>query len=89
MPDRILTITLDDALLSRIAEKARALGLSSEAFASLVIQQALAEPDGLPSGFGEPASTASTYDADEPVYELEDVLTAFSAELERRLALKA
>ncbi|MBX9615483.1 MAG: hypothetical protein K2X25_07800 [Caulobacteraceae bacterium] len=82
-----LKVVVDEYTLNKIRAKAQALGVSPDAFASLVVQQAIAQWDRPADGFQEPE--ASAYDPDEPVYELEDVLTEFSAELERRLALKA
>lgn len=82
-----LTVTLNDYVLTRISEEARSLSVSPEEFASSVVEQAVAQWDRPAKGLQEP--DAPIFDPDEPVYELEDVLTEFSAELERRLALKA
>lgn len=82
-----LKVVVDEYTLNKIRAKAQALGVSPDAFASSVVQQAIAQWDRPAEGFQEPGAPA--YDPDEPVYELEDVLSEFSAELERRLALKA
>lgn len=87
MADGVLRLMLSEHTATKLAEKAKAMGVAPEELANSVVEQAIAQWDRPADGFQEPE--ASAYDPDEPVYELEDVLSEFSAELERRLALKA
>lgn len=80
MADGALTITIPNEEAARIAERAQALGVSPEALALTMFTRLV--NDG--KAADRPATTSEDFEG--PFVELEDALTEFSAELERRLA---
>ena len=75
-----ITITGDDA--AKLEERARALGLSPEPMLLDMIGRMIDD------GAGLDRMPTSQSDYDGPYVELEDALTEFSAELDRRLAAR-
>jgi hypothetical protein len=83
MADGALTITIPDIDAARIVERAEALGVTPEALALQMFSRMV--DDG--ADLERPATASEDFDG--PYIELEDALTEFSAELERRLAARA
>jgi hypothetical protein len=81
MADGALSLTLGDHTSARLAEKAKALGVSTEELAVQMLDHLV--DDG---PLDRPATHPDDYDG--PYVELEDALAAFSTELDRRLAAK-
>jgi len=82
MPDGALNLTLSEEKTSRLAEEAKAAGLSPEALATELLNRLLDDP----LASARPATTAADYDG--PYVGLEEALTDFDAELDRRLAAR-
>lgn len=76
-----LNLTVSDYTASKLAEKAKALGVSPEDLAVQMLDHLVDDA---------PVDRPATYpeDYEGPYVELEDALAAFSAELDRRLAAK-
>lgn len=83
MADGALTITIPHSDAARLAERAEALGVTPEALALQMFSRLV--DDG--ADLERPATASEDFDG--PYIELEDALTAFSAELERRLSARA
>ena len=81
MPDGALNLTLGDHTSARLAEKAKALGVSPEDLAVQMLDHLI---DDAP--VDRPATHPEDYEG--PYVELEDALAAFSTEVDRRLAAK-
>ncbi|MBU1326284.1 MAG: hypothetical protein KJ676_13700 [Alphaproteobacteria bacterium] len=89
MADGALNLTLDDYASAKLAEKAKALDMSPEQLAILLLGQQLFDHEDFTWMNGDPRKPLPPFDQNEPTYELEEVLAEFSAELDRRLAAKA
>ena len=89
MADGALNLTLDDYASAKLAEKAKALDMSPEQLATLLLGQQLFDYEDFTWANGDPRKPLPPFDQHEPTYELEEVLAEFSAELDRRLAAKA
>ena len=88
MADGALTLTFADDALASLAERAQAVGLTPQALATLMIEEGLA--DAWRWVGDDPRATQSNAPAaDEVVYELNEVMDEFDAELERRLAARS
>lgn len=81
MADSALKLTLDDYVSAKLAEKAKALGISPEVLASQMLGCLLND-----GSIDRPPTHPDDYDG--PYTELEDALAEFSSELDRRLAAK-
>lgn len=103
MPDDALNITLSDDTASKLAEKAKAIGVSPEALAATLLEQALVEserwassphgiaeskPEWVEDNLPEPPKTQPE-DYGGPYVDLDEALDNFSSELNRRLTSRA
>lgn len=87
MFDDAVNLTLSVRSASALAERAKAVGIAPEALAAIVLEQELAESGRWSWTEDDPLVTTSAIPADqEPVFELNDALAEFDAELEKRLA---
>lgn len=90
MLDGALNLTLSRETTDRLAVKARALGIAPEVLATRVLDEALFRDLPMTWIGDDPATTPPAQPSQTgSVFELEDVLAEFDAELERRLASKA
>jgi hypothetical protein len=89
MADGALNLTLDDYASAKLAERAKALDMSPEQLAAILLGQQLFDYEDFTWSNGDPREPAPPAEPNEPTHELEDVLAEFSAELDRRLAAKA
>ena len=83
MADGAFNVELSEYTASKLVEKAKTLGLAPEALAADILDRLLDDSDS-PS---RPSTRPEDYDG--PYVELEEALSAFDHELERRLANRA
>ena len=83
-------LTLSEAMFQRLKTRSDKLGMTLDAAATEVIEQGLFDYDDYdwgPDPENDPrTATIRPFDPSEPTYSLEEVMTEFDAELERRLA---
>jgi len=83
MADGALNLTLDDYTSAKLAEKAKALGVAPAVIAAEILHRALDDV------IADPRPVTQPEDYKGPYVDLEDALSAFDHELERRLAKRA
>lgn len=91
MADGSLTIRLDDYAVKKLAEKAKATGLSPETIAEILIGNALFDYDDFewPPGGDPREDHVGNYDLNEPGRPWSEVRPEMVALLQRKLADKA
>jgi len=82
MPEGALNLTLSEENTARLAEEAKAAGLSPEALATELLSHLLDDP------FATARPTTTPADYDGPCIGLNEALSEFDAELDRRLAAR-
>ena len=86
-----LALTLSDQAIRHLKEGAAKLGLSLDAYAAEIVEQQLFDYDDYDWGddpANDPRALIEPLDPNEPTYSLEEVMSEFDAELEKRLAAK-
>jgi len=73
MPDSSLTLSLSDETASRIAEKAKALGMPVEHLAAMLLDQHFFDPADVEWSNGDPDQVLPPLDVHEPTHAWEDV----------------
>jgi hypothetical protein len=84
-----VTLKLSEHALRHLKEGASKLGVSLDDYASEMLEQRLFDYDDYDWGDDDPRDRSSdAFDPSEPTYSLEETMTMFREELERRLAAK-
>jgi hypothetical protein len=89
MPDGNLTLTLSDETASRIAEKAKALGMPVEHLAAMLLDQHFFDPRDVEWSNGDPDQPLPPLDVNEPTHaweKVKDELQAQRADARRKRA---
>lgn len=84
-----LQLTLSELALKHLRERAEKLGLAVDAVVSGLVEQQMFDYDAYHWAGQDPRTTpAPPHDPSEVTFGLDEVMTEFRAELERRLAAK-
>jgi len=84
MPDGALNITLSDYTASKLAEKAKAMGIAPEELAAMVLDDKFVDYDDFTWINGDPRDdNVSNYDVNEPGRPWDEVRPEFMALIEK------
>lgn len=80
MPDVSLTLKLSDETATRMAEKAKALGMPVEHLAAMLLDQHFSDSRDVVWGNGDPDQPLPPLDVNEPTHAWEDVKDELQAQ---------